>query len=236
MAKKIYVVENYFIIEDTVAPFPILRRMKKDVEVIKVNRTATLYRFVDRIKQYAEIEFSEMVDEKLVPFTNEAAFEKFVNENTGTVNSGGFTNVIDVTMTLDTSAYASGDVLTDTVELATMFRRHGLTGIIQSVQILDEDNQGQPLDIVFLNSNQSLGTKNNPINLSDAIARTIVGMVKVESTDYFSLGNSQFASKNGLGIAVKGDAITSLYMAMISRGTGTYSASGIRCKISVLQD
>lgn len=153
-----------------------------------------------------------------------------------TGNTGGFTGFTEINMTLDTAIYASGDVLTDTATLGVILRSSGGTGIIHSITLLDEDHQGQPLDIVFFRTNVSLGTKNAAVSISDANAREILGVVRIESSDYVDLVNSYVATKTNLGIGVKGDGIDQIYVSMISRGTGTYTSAGISLMTTVLQD
>lgn len=150
---------------------------------------------------------------------------------------GGNTGYVEVTMTLDTAIYATGDVLTDTVSLTDILRTVGGTGIIQSIHLLDEDAQGQAIDVVFFRTNVSLGTKNSPVSISDANAREILGVVNIATSDYVNLVNSYSVTKTNLGIGVKGDGLDDLFMSMICRsGTPTYTASGITVKVVVLQD
>lgn len=150
---------------------------------------------------------------------------------------GGNSVVAEVTLTLDTSIYASGDVLADTQEIASAIRINAGTGVIHSLIILDKDDQGQPLDVVFLKTNVSLGSENSPVSITDANADEILGIVEVVAGDYVDLVNSQLVTATDVGIVVVADsAATSLFVGVISRGAGTYTASGITLKIGILQD
>ena len=151
-------------------------------------------------------------------------------------NTGGFTGFTETTMTLDTAVYASGDVLTDTTTVGVVLRSSGGTGVIHSVTLLDENHQGQALDIVFFRTNVSLGTKNAAVSISDTNSREILGVVSIEAADYVDLVNSYVATKTNLGIGVKGDSTDQIYVSMISRGTGTYTAAGLQLMTTVLQD
>lgn len=145
--------------------------------------------------------------------------------------------VSEVTLTLDTNIYASGDVLADTQEIASAIRVNAGTGVIHSLIILDKDDQGQAMDVVFFKTNVSLGTENSPVSISDANADEILGIVEVVAGDYVDLVNSQLVTVTDVGIVVIADAAaTSLFVGVISRGTGTYTASGITLKIGILQD
>lgn len=150
---------------------------------------------------------------------------------------GAHSVVLDVTLSLDTSAYADGDVLADTQTITSAFRVTDGTGVIQSLQVLDEDDQGMGMDIIFLDAANSLGTENSAPSITDANARNILGRVSVISGDYIDLGGVRHACKTGLGLVVKAlSGANTLAVAAISRGTGTYTASGVRLRIGLLQD
>lgn len=150
---------------------------------------------------------------------------------------GGDTGYVEVTMTLDTNVYASGDVLTDTVSLTNILRKIDGTGLIYSIHLLDEDAQSQSIDVVFFRTNVSLGIKNAAITISDSDAREILGVVNITTSDYVNLVNSSSVTMGNIGIGVKGDGTDDLFMSMICRsGTPTYTAAGITVKVVVLQD
>jgi hypothetical protein len=150
---------------------------------------------------------------------------------------GGHTVEVDLTLSLDTNIYAAADLLADTQELAGAVRVNAGTAILQSVQLLDADDQGQPLDLVFLNANQSMGTENSAPNISDANAAKIIGNVSVLSSDWIDIGTSRIATIRNIGLALKAAAgTTSIWVAALSQGTGTYTASGITAKFLFLQD
>lgn len=142
--------------------------------------------------------------------------------------------VIDVTFTLDTSIYASGDVLSDVVAIPRAALSPGGSVLLTSLTLIDEDDQKQALSAIFLDTNNSLGTKNSPPNISDANARKVLGHVPVATGDYFDLGGVSVACVRNLGLVLKCDpATTSLFVALVSGGTGTYTANGLRGKIGI---
>lgn len=150
---------------------------------------------------------------------------------------GGNSVVVDLTLSLDTSAYADGDVLAEVQELASALRVAGGSGIIHSLTVVDKDDQAQAMDVVFFdNTSASLGTENSAVSISDDDADGILGIVEVLSGDYVDLVNSQVVSKTGLNIVVEVASGTSLGIGVISRGTGTYTASGIVLRVGILQD
>ena len=146
--------------------------------------------------------------------------------------------VVDVTLSLDTSAYADGDLLADTQVVSSAFRIADGTAILQSLRVLDEDDQGVGMDIFFLNANNSFGSKNSAPSISDASARDILGRVSVSAADYVDLGGCRTATKSGLGLVLKSvSGSTDLYVAAIVRGGApTYTASGVRLRLGLLWD
>ena len=148
----------------------------------------------------------------------------------------GHAAVLEVTLTLDTNIYADGDVLAATQAIADAFRATNGLAKLHSILVIDEDDQGQALDIYLLDGNVSFGTENAAVSVADADAAKILGRVVVAGADYYDLGGVQIASKGALDIMLKAASATaSLYIAVVSRGTGTYTASGIKLRIGVEQ-
>jgi len=147
----------------------------------------------------------------------------------------GAGQVLELTLSLDAgNVYADGDVLAATQELENVDIGMAVCGLIQSILVLDVDDQAQAFDLVFLDSNVALGTENAAVSISDANAAKIVGVVEIATGDYVDLAGSQIAHKENLGIQFKcASGETSLWVGAISRGTGTYTASGIKLKIGI---
>lgn len=153
------------------------------------------------------------------------------------VQSGVKAAVLEVAPTLDTSQYADGDVLSDTTEISNAVSVPAGASLIHSITILDKDDQGGALDVVLLRSNVSLGTKNAAVSISDSNAEEILGIVSVEADDYKDLVNSQVVTKEMVGIVVEaGVDETSIFVALISRDTKIYSASGLVVKLGIAKD
>ena len=150
---------------------------------------------------------------------------------------GSKTTLTAITFSLDTNAYADNDVLADTQALSACLRANDGTGIIQDVIFNDKDDQGQAFDVIIFNANTSLGTENSAPNISDANADTIVGRFSVGAGDWYDLGGCRIANIRNIGICVKGATGTDdIYIGLISRGAGTYSASGITAIFKILCD
>lgn len=133
---------------------------------------------------------------------------------------------------LDTSIYAAGDVLFDTIIIPGVVPVAGGAMELRSIELLDEDDQGIALDLVFFDSLASLGTFNVAPAITDANGRAALGFISILTTDYIDLGGCRIASKNNIGMVLQAAASAQdLYVAAITRGgTPTYTASGIKLK------
>lgn len=150
----------------------------------------------------------------------------------------GHTTIFTVTLSLDTAAYASGDVLADTQQMDAFFAAtdHGAT--IQSISVIDQDDQKSAFTIFLLNANVSLGTENSGPSISDANALNVIGKHAVATADYIDLGGVSVAHYSGLAIPVKAVSGTDdLYVAVLNgTGTPTYTASGVKLIFGIKHD
>jgi hypothetical protein len=145
-------------------------------------------------------------------------------------------NVITITPTLDTSAYADGDVLFETEAIANAVRNNGESCILQSIHVLDKGDQGEDFELVFLDEDQDLGTANAAVSISEANSTKIIGHYAF-SNSYVDLINTQIRCDTGIGLVLKaGAATTSLYVGGISKGTGTYADGDIVIKLGLLRN
>jgi hypothetical protein len=150
---------------------------------------------------------------------------------------GGKTILTAITFSLDTNAYAIGDVLAETQVLAACLRINDGTGILQSFTFNDKDDQGLAFDVYILNAASSMGTENAAASISDANADTILGMFSVGVGDWKDLGGCRIASIKNIGLPVKGATGTDdLYVALVAQGVPTHSASGITGIAGILCD
>ncbi len=147
------------------------------------------------------------------------------------------------TPTLTAGAYSANDVLFATMELPNILEP-GTSGRIVSLNVLDKDDQGVQMELYFLKSNVALGTLNGAVSISDANAEEITCVVEID--DYVDLINSQYGtgeSINGLHqglhsaswpmIYTDTSAGTSVWVAGVTRGTPTHTASGLIFEIWV---
>lgn len=155
----------------------------------------------------------------------------------GGAKIGGNTKTVDVTFSLDTNIYASGDLLAESQVIAACMRVDDSTGVLSGFSLHDEDDQGIEMDVVLLSANASLGTENAAVSITDANAREILGIINVASTDWKDLGGVKVATKLNVNQPIKPATGTDdIYVALITRGTPTHTASGIRGRFHFFQD
>lgn len=151
-------------------------------------------------------------------------------------NPAGLTFVSD--LTLDTSAYADGDVLSDGITITNAVRASTLTSLITDICVIDKSDQGQPFEILFFSQSITLtGAKNAAWAVSNSDMDYFLGIVSIGTGDYIDLGSNRVAHIRNLGLQIKNTASsTSVFMYTRSRGTGTYSVNGLRVKVGIVRD
>ena len=145
-------------------------------------------------------------------------------------------DVIAITPTLDTNAYASGDLLADVTALVAA-RVTGGRAIIQSLSIVDINNQGAAFSIYLMSTNTTWGTFNAAPSISAAnIAAGFLGRIDVATTDYTTVNSTKIASLKNLGILIEATVATIYVVLVNGTGTPTYTASGLKLGFGLLQD
>jgi len=131
--------------------------------------------------------------------------------------------LIDATLTTDAEAIADNEIIAQGIELPNVVGEDGSCAIIQSVMILDEDDEAPAVDLVFSSANTALGSdEGEAVSISDANARNIQGFVSVNN--YTDLVGSQVAVKSNIGLTVKTASDSkSLYVHCINRSGGNYT-------------
>jgi hypothetical protein len=145
-------------------------------------------------------------------------------------------DVITIDCTVDTSAYADGDVLFATQEVAGFSTAADITSILQSVVVADVDDQGIGIDLIFFNANTSLGTENSAPDIDDTEVLTVIGRVQVGAGSFYDLGANRVACVYGIGLPMKAGTGGSIWMAGVARGAPTYAGGHLFIKLGVLRN
>lgn len=135
---------------------------------------------------------------------------------------------VGVTFSLDTNAYADGDLVADTQALALAARKNGEFTTLETIVLVDKDDQKAAVTLVFVEDDTSLGTENAAPTISDANAVKIIGHVKVVAGDYVDVGGASVAVVRNIKLKMKTlPTSRTIYVGIISNGTPTYSAAGL---------
>lgn len=140
-----------------------------------------------------------------------------------------------LTLTLDTSAYADGDLLADTQALPLTAPQSGTgrAGRLTQLTLIDRDDVGMLMDVVVLSDNKSLGTENAAPSITDDNALEVLAIIPV--TSWTDLGGVRIARPGFDPVEFEVDG-QNLYLALIARGAGTFTANGIRIRAAVQID
>lgn len=170
------------------------------------------------------------------PGTAAAATRVTYSSDGATVPVSTSGDVITATPTLDTVAYASGDVLFNPVALTNAARVNGGALILQSLTILDKDDQGAAMDLFMSQANNNLGTINTAPNISDTNAENLHYVGQIAATDWIDLGGCRVATLRNIGLQVEAAAGSrDVFLCAITRGTPTHTAAGIVIRAGVVQ-
>lgn len=141
--------------------------------------------------------------------------------------------VVSATPTLDTAIYASGDSLhTAVISFANAVRVAGGTGTIKKMVVIDKDVQSIALELWLFSATVTPAAANAAHSISDADAALCIGVI-ASGTYYASALNSISVASPSLPITC---AATTLFGILVTRGTPTYTASGLTVALQIAQD
>lgn len=147
-------------------------------------------------------------------------------------------DLLTLTPTLDTAAYAAGDVLFDFIALANVVTAAGRMSLLQSLVAADKADTGVTITLLFANAAASLGAANAAPSISDADSFKISGSVSIAAADWIDLGGCRVASLRNLGLILKPAAGMSSYVAaLVTAGgaAGTFGANDLQFGFGILK-
>lgn len=141
--------------------------------------------------------------------------------------------LIELTPTLDTNAYADGDVLFEPVEIANVALDTKGLATLRTLVVQDMNDQKQAIDLLFFTEDPGdIGAANAALAMSDAEFAPFIGHIRVAAADYISGNANAYATKALEFLAGTKVAKKSLWVAGICRGgTPTYAADGLTFKM-----
>lgn len=153
------------------------------------------------------------------------------------------TECVSATPTVDTSAYVTGDLIGGKLTFSGALRSSTSAGYIASVMVYDKSVQAHDLDLVIFSEDPSATTFTDQaaFDIADADLSKIGSVVSLVSANRMAFADNgvKFSTVSHpiKGVPVSGALTTTLYGALISRGTPTFAtASDITVKICVSQD
>lgn len=146
---------------------------------------------------------------------------------------------IQVDVTLDTNAYASGDAMhTGIIKLANALQYNG-SGQIIGICLTDLDKKNTDFGIIFAKSNlpNTTITANAALDIADGDLKDLLGHVKIVAADYQSLSDNSMATKECMIAVDCGEGVRDLYCVLISNDTDTFITAGaFKLSVFVEQD
>lgn len=135
---------------------------------------------------------------------------------------------IDLTPTVDTSAYTSGDVLFVANKLSNATLNTKGMSYLRNILVFDADNQKQAMDLLFFDrSPGSVGTINNALDMTAAQMSYLVGIVNIATGNYTTLK----AATNAVGLVTPNLFFQALqnmkefWVVGVARGNPTYTSA-----------
>ena len=149
--------------------------------------------------------------------------------------------VIRPTITVDTAIYAALDVIGGQLTLTNALRENGGSGILQSITIIDDDNEKAAFDIVLFGADPGgTTTDNNAWVHASGDPAKILGRITVSASDYVTMvtGSLAIACIRNIGLPVRNSEDTrDLYALIIATGTPTYTATtDLTVRFGILRD
>lgn len=144
-------------------------------------------------------------------------------------------DVVSITPTLDTSAYTAGDVLFATTSFTGAVRMNDGRSLLQSLVVIDKDDQKPAFDLHFFSSNVTSGAFNGAPSISDSDAGNYLGSVSIAASDYKDLGGVSVATIKNIGLLLEAaSGATNVYAFAVVSTTPTHTASGLVFRLGYL--
>ena len=152
-------------------------------------------------------------------------------------------DLIDVTLTTVAAAIADNEVISQSIEISNAVSVPGGSGIIQSVMLLDEDDEAPTVELLFSQvstaitdaASEAIG---NSVSDLDATFRSFLGATTVSS--WSDLVDGQIGVKSNIGLAIKAaSGETSIWVHAINRSGGNYTPAAttdLKLRIGIIKD
>ena len=152
-------------------------------------------------------------------------------------------DLIDVTLTTVAAAIGDNEVISQSIEIENAVPVNGGTAIIQSIMLLDEDDEAPAVELLFSQVNTAIADAaseaiGNSVSDLDATFRSFLGAVTVSS--WSDLVDAKIAVKNNVGLVIKAASdSTSIYVHTINRSGGNYTPAAttdLKLRLGIVKD
>lgn len=147
--------------------------------------------------------------------------------------------VITLTPAIQTSAYATGDLIGGKQLLANASRGFTGSGVISHIAVTDKDAINAEFDLVFFSSDPSASTftENGSLSINDNDLIKRICTINISSSSYTSYPTNSSSDSLNNNCVFKTLGSTNAYLAVIIRSSATYlSTSSLTFRIGILQD
>jgi hypothetical protein len=137
-----------------------------------------------------------------------------------------------ITPTLDTSAYAVGDVLFAQTTIAGATAEATGQGTIESITVVDGDDTAPAFTLVFFRDTITIAAANAAWNVSDADMAKAIGFVSFVAADYKDFGANRVATRQCY-FRFSPASGTAIYCAAFADSVSTLTASGLTITVGI---
>lgn len=148
----------------------------------------------------------------------------------GSSISTGRRKIIRVTPTLDTSTYAAGDVIFNSVEIPNAVREEGGCSKLVAAFLHSNNTDNLLFEMIFTENAATFGTVNATANISDGDLRTanVLGYISCESADdttnYIDLSEIKRIHDNRSDANADSPGFSPIFLQAASNSTSVYFA------------
>lgn len=149
---------------------------------------------------------------------------------------GGKTTTVSVTPTIDTDAYTAGDAVGGRLEFTNAVGEHNKTGVLQSVIIIDDDQEQNELELWLFDQAFTATADDAAFAPSDADLANCIGVVSTADGTYYNASANGVCTIRNIGLVLNLQS-TTLYGQLVTRGTEAYTAAtDLTIVVGILQD
>jgi len=154
--------------------------------------------------------------------------------------------IIDVTPTLSTAEYASGDALFNHIEIPNAVLGNNGCAELINITVNSKKAAATGMTVILMQSSQSMDSVNDPMDITavEGTAANFLGHVDFGASSSFDMGNyiismptsNSQTKTNTLPMLIQADAgSTSIYFTVVILGTVTYADGDLTFRFHIKQ-